>query len=162
MPCTAQQLTLCQITAAFGNVAQEVIGKPVFNPNSAHSIVVEALEKTRSSEALARRLWMSFVVEDSEALYEEDLKEVLGEGRYEEAEECFAALDRDGNGDVSLDEMILTVTEIGRERKSIARSMHDVDQAITVLDRVLATVVFIVCVFVFGESESRPQAILPP
>lgn len=138
-----------KITSVFGNVAHEITGKKVFNPNSAHTIVIEALEKNRSAEALARRLWMSFVVEGKNSLFQEDILEVLGGGRQVEAEECFAALDRDGNGDISLDEMILTVTEFGRERKSIATSMHDVDQAIDVLDGLLATVVFIVCVFVF-------------
>lgn len=140
-----------KITSAFGNIAQEVTGKQVFNPHSAHSIVVEALEKNRSSEALARRLWMSFVVEGKEALYQGDIVEVLGPDRREEANECFACLDRDGNGDISLDEMILTVCEFGRERHSIANSLHDVDQAIDVLDSLLCTVVLVLCVFVFGK-----------
>jgi hypothetical protein len=140
-----------KVTAAFGNVAQEITGKQVFNPNSAHSIVVEALEKNKSSEALARRLWMSFVVEGKDALYQEDFVEVLGQERQAEAEECFAALDRDNNGDISLDEMILTVCEFGRERHSIANSMHDVDQAIHVLDNLLCTVAFIFVIFIFGE-----------
>lgn len=30
-----------KVTSAFGNVAQEITGRQVFNPNSAHSIVVE-------------------------------------------------------------------------------------------------------------------------
>lgn len=141
-----------KITSAFGNIAQEVTGKQVFNPHSAHSIVVEALEKNKSSEALAKRLWMSFVVEGKDALYKGDIAEVLGPDRHVEANECFACLDRDGNGDVSLDEMILTVCEFGRERHSIANSMHDVDQAIDVLDSLLCTVVLILCVFVFGKS----------
>lgn len=140
-----------KITSAFGNIAQEVTGKQVFNPTSAHSIVVEALEKNKSSEALAKRLWMSFVVEGKSALFQEDIVEVLGPERSQEAVECFACLDRDGNGDVSLDEMILTVCEFGRERHSIANSLHDVDQAIHVLDGLLCTVVFVLCVFVFGE-----------
>lgn len=138
-----------KITSAFGNVAQEVTGKQVFNPNSAHSIVTEALEKRRTSEALARRIWMSFVVEGREALHEDDLLDVLGDNRKEEAEEAFMMLDRDGNGDISLEEMILVVTEMSRDRKSIANSMHDVDQAINVLDRMLMTVVFIAVCFVF-------------
>lgn len=138
------------ITSAFGNIAQEVTGKQVFNPHSAHSIVVEALEKNRSSEALAKRLWMSFVVEGKEALYLEDILEVLGPERHEEAEEAFAVLDRDGNGDISLEEMILTVCEFGRERHSIANSLHDVDQAINVLDSLLCTIIFVVSIFVFG------------
>jgi hypothetical protein len=140
-----------KVTAAFGNVAQEITGKQVFNPNSAHSIVVEALEKNKSSEALARRLWMSFVVEGKDALYQEDFAEVLGAEHQLEAEECFATLDRDNNGDISLDEMILTICEFGRKRHSIANSMHDVDQAINVLDNLLCSVAFIIIVFIFGQ-----------
>ena len=141
-----------KITSAFGNIASEITGKQVFNPGSAHSIVVEALEKNKSSEALAKRLWMSFVVEGKDALYKEDILEVLGNDRQAEAEECFESLDRDGNGDISLDEMIMTVCEFGRERHSIANSLHDVDQAINVLDGMLCTIVFVMSIFVFGES----------
>ena len=138
-----------KLTAAFGNVAHEITGKQVFNPTSAHSIVVEALEKNACSEALARRLWMSFVMEGKDALYQDDILDVLGADRPAEAEECFHCLDRDSNGDISLDEMILTVCEFGKERYSIANSMHDVDQAINVLDNLLCTVTFIIVVFVF-------------
>ena len=51
------------------------------------SVVVEALERNKSSEALAKRLWMSFVVEGKDALYQEDVEEVLGHDRVAEAEE---------------------------------------------------------------------------
>ncbi|KAI9797280.1 MAG: hypothetical protein M1833_005576 [Piccolia ochrophora] len=138
-----------KLTSAFGNIASEIAGKEVFNPNSAHSIVVEALEKKRSSEALAKRLWMSFVVEGKDALYQDDVIEVLGVDRQEEAEEAFGAIDKDGNGDISLDEMIMAVVEFGRERHSIASSMADVDQAISVLDSLLCTIAFLFVVFVF-------------
>lgn len=138
-----------KITSVFGNVAKEVTGKQVFNPNSAHSIVIEALEKNRTAEALAKRIWMSFVMEGRDSLLQEDIIDVLGPEAKTEAEEAFWVLDRDMNGDISLDEMILTVTEFARERKSIASSMHDVDQAINVLDRLLAVVVFIITVLVF-------------
>lgn len=141
-----------KLTSAFGNIASEVTGKEVFNPDSAHSIVVEALEKNKSSEALAKRLWMSFVVEGKEALFADDVVEVLGADHHDEAEEAFAILDRDGNGDISLDEMILTVCEFGKERHSIASSLHDVDQAINVLDSLLCTIVLIVVAFIFGKS----------
>lgn len=126
-------------------------GKKVFDPNSAHNIVLEALESNRSAEALARRIWLSFVVEGKDALYEEDMVEVMGPGRQKDAEECFHSLDRDGNGDISLEEMILTVTDYGRERKSISSSMHDVDQAINALDGLLFTFVFIICVIVISK-----------
>ncbi|KAI9894968.1 MAG: hypothetical protein M1814_000189 [Vezdaea aestivalis] len=138
-----------KLTSAFGNIAQELTGKEVFNPTSSHSVVVEALEKTKSSEALAKRLWMSFVVEGKESLYSEDILEVLGNERAAESEECFAALDQDGNGDVSLDEMIMTVVQFGRERHAVATSMADVDQAIHVLDKLLGVIIFVLIIFVF-------------
>tara|TARA_R110002003_G_scaffold290_6_gene18573 strand:- start:9322 stop:11652 length:2331 start_codon:yes stop_codon:yes gene_type:complete len=138
-----------KITSVFGTIASEITGKKVFDPNSAHSIVLTALERNKSSEALARRIWMSFVVEGKNELTMEDFVEVMGPGRQDEAEECFSSLDRDGNGDISLDEMILTVTDYARQRKSLNTSMHDVDQAINALDGLLLTIALIVCLFVF-------------
>ncbi|KAF1828783.1 serine/threonine protein kinase-like protein [Decorospora gaudefroyi] len=138
-----------KITSVFGTIASEITGKKVFDPNSAHSVVLTALERNKSAEALSRRIWMSFVVEGKNELYLEDLIEVMGPGRQEEAEECFAAIDRDGNGDISLEEMILTVTDYARQRKSINSSMHDVDQAINALDGLVLTIAVIVCIFVF-------------
>jgi small-conductance mechanosensitive channel len=137
-----------KVGAAFGAVAQEITGRRIFDLESGHSIVVEALDKTRSCEALARRLWFSFVVEGNENLYQSDIVEVLGLDKRAEAEEAFNAIDRDGNGDISLEEMVMTITEIGRARKSIASSMHDVDQAINVLDGLLMAIVFVVCIFI--------------
>ncbi|KAL6711159.1 hypothetical protein ACN47E_005690 [Coniothyrium glycines] len=138
-----------KITSVFGTIASEITGKKVFDPNSAHSVVLTALERNKSSEALARRIWMSFVEEGKDDLTQDDLLEVMGSGRQEEAEECFAALDRDGNGDISLEEMILTVTDYARQRKSINSSMHDVDQAINALDGLILTIAVIICIFVF-------------
>jgi hypothetical protein len=138
-----------KITSVFGTIASEITGKKVFDPNSAHSIVLTALERNKSSEALARRIWMSFVVEGKNELTMEDFVEVMGAGRQDEAEECFTSLDRDGNGDISLDEMILTVTDYARARKSLNTSMHDVDQAINALDGLVLAIAVIVCIFVF-------------
>jgi len=140
-----------KITSVFGNIASEITGKQVFNPNSAHSIVVEALEKVRSSEALARRIWMSFVVEGHDSLSLEDIAEVLGPAHREEAEECFNAIDADQNGDISLDEMIRKVVETGKERKAISNSMKDISQALTVFDKVLLFVVTIIVIIIFRK-----------
>jgi len=138
-----------KITSVFGNIASEITGKQVFNPNSAHSIVVEALEKVRSSEAMARRIWMSFVVEGSDSLSLDDIAEVLGPLHRQEAEECFAAIDADQNGDISLDEMIRKVVDTGKERKAISSSMKDISQALTVFDKVLLFVVLIIVIIIF-------------
>ncbi len=141
-----------KLTSVFGNIASEITGKQVFNPNSAHSVVVEALEKVRSSEAMARRIWMSFVVEDQEALSMDDIIEVMGPAHREEAEVCFNAIDADQNGDISLDEMIRKVVEIGKERKAIANSMKDISQALLVFDKVLLFVVLIIVIIIFCRS----------
>ncbi|KAK1774807.1 Mechanosensitive ion channel-domain-containing protein [Copromyces sp. CBS 386.78] len=138
-----------KITSVFGNLASEITGKNVFNPTSAHSIVIEALEKVRSSEAMARRIWMSFAAEGEEALLLDDIIEVLGAHHREEAEECFHAIDADQNGDISLDEMIRKVVDIGKERKAIAHSMKDISQALTVFDKVLLFVVLIIVIIIF-------------
>ncbi|KAH9432434.1 hypothetical protein MCOR02_007132 [Pyricularia oryzae] len=138
-----------KITSVFGNVASEITGKQVFNPNSSHSICVEALEKVKTSEALARRIWMSFVVEGSDSLSQEDIEEVLGPEHKEDAEECFAAIDADQNGDISLDEMVRKVVEIGIERKAIANSMKDISQALAVFDDILLFIVALIVVFIF-------------
>lgn len=138
-----------KVTAAFGNVASEITGKQVFNPNSAHSIVIEALEKSKPSEALARRIWMSFVCEGRDALYLDDLEEVLGPAYKEEAEEAFNAVDSDMNGDISLDEMSRKVVEVSKERKAITEGMKDIGQALRVFDKVLMFVVLLIVIFIF-------------
>ncbi|PNP41216.1 mechanosensitive ion channel [Trichoderma gamsii] len=138
-----------KVTSVFGNLASEITGKHVFNPNSAHSIVIEALEKKRSSEALARRLWMSFVIEGRDALYPDDVEEVLGPAYKAEAEEAFEAIDTDANGDISLEEMLRKVVEMGKERKAIAEGMKDIGQALTAFDKVLLFVVLLITVFIF-------------
>lgn len=137
-------------TAAFGAMVSDISGKEVFNTTSAHSIVIEALETERASKALARRLWLSFVGESHEELYKHDLLEVLGEHQSEQVDEIFAALDRDGNGDVSLDEMTALVVNVGKERKNRATSMHEIGQAIAVLDRLLSVVVLVAIAFIYA------------
>lgn len=116
-----------KVTSAFGNIAQEVTGnKNVFNPNSGYSIVLDALQRKDSSEALTKRIWMSFVVEGNEALTMADLLEVMGSDHEEVAYECFAMLDKDDNGDVSLEEMINGVLFMQMERRDVAKSIQDV------------------------------------
>ena len=138
-----------KVTSAFGNIASEITGKNVFNPNSAHSIVLEALEKLRTSEALARRIWMSFVVEGRDSLYPEDFAEVLGPAYKKEAEEAFGVIDDDENGDISLDEMVRKVIEMGKERKAIGEGMKDIGQALGAFDKVLLFVVLLIVIFIF-------------
>lgn len=149
-----------KVTSIVGNVASEITGKNVLNPNSAHSVVVEALEKTRSSEALGRRIWMSFVVEGRESLLVEDFIEVLGPELKEEAEQAFEAIDEDGNGDISLDEMVRKVVNIGKERKAIVEGMKDISQALQAFDKVLLFLVLLICIFIFRKC--KPTCVINP
>ena len=141
-----------KVTSVFGNIASEITGKKVFNPNSAHSIVLQALEKLGPSEALGRRIWMSFVVEGRESLYLDDFQEVLGPAYKKEAEEAFYAIDSDMNGDISLDEMVRKVVDVGKERKTIAEGMKDIGQALEAFDKVLMFVWLLISVFIFRKS----------
>ncbi|KAK4958033.1 hypothetical protein LTR10_004458 [Elasticomyces elasticus] len=139
-----------KVTAAFGVMASDITGKQVFNSTAAHSIVVEALETERASKALARRLWLSFVGEGREVLYQSDLVEVLGQQHSDAAEEIFHALDRDANGDVSLEEMEMLVVNVGHERHNRAASMQDISQAIGVLDSLLSVLVLVAVAFIYA------------
>ncbi|KAK9428444.1 Mechanosensitive ion channel-domain-containing protein [Lipomyces doorenjongii] len=147
-----------RFTAAIGNVAHELTGNNrILSPQSSKAIVTAALERRVASEAMAKRIWMSLVPEDKAELDLDDLREVVSahldehgdaNDSSEFAEECMAMLDRDGNGDVSLDEIVFVFLELGREKKSVSRSMHDVDNAINVLNNVLTTVVIFAAIFI--------------
>ncbi|RMZ79307.1 hypothetical protein DV737_g3433, partial [Chaetothyriales sp. CBS 132003] len=137
------------VASVFGHVAQEVTGKKVFNPNAAHSVVVQALEKKHATEALARRIWLSLVLEGQDALYRDDICDVLGPDHQQEADEAFDTLDADANGDISLDELTMRLIEFGRDRLCVTHSVRDVDQAIHVLDSLLLAEVLGSCIFLF-------------
>ena len=143
-----------KVTSAFGHFASEITGKKIFNPNSAHSVVISALEKLHPSEALAKRIWLSFVLEGRDALYIDDIQEVLGPAYKNEADEAFNVIDSDLNGDISLEEMVSKVVSIGKERKAISEGMKDIGQALQAFDKVLLFVVFLITVFIFRKFTS--------
>ncbi|KAK9372097.1 Mechanosensitive ion channel-domain-containing protein [Lipomyces chichibuensis] len=141
-----------RFTSAIGNVAHEITGNnKILSPQSSKAIVTAALERRVTSEAMAKRIWMSLVPEDKAELDLDDLREVVSahlDESSEFAEECMGMLDKDGNGDVSLDEIVFVFLELGREKKSVSRSMHDVDSAINVLDNVLTAVAMCAAIFI--------------
>jgi hypothetical protein len=89
-----------KMTAVLGTITSEITGKTMFDPNSVHSVVLTALERDKSAEALAKRIWVSFVAKGRNELSQYDLREVFGADRQNETNEIFAAIDRDGNGDI--------------------------------------------------------------
>jgi hypothetical protein len=97
-------------------------------------------------------------MEGNDCLHLRDVQEVLGPESQDIAEECFEMLDPDGNGDVTLDEISMKLVELAQERKAIARSMHDVSQAIKALDNVMSSVAFLLSLFALSKS-SGPQIV---
>lgn len=114
-----------------------------------NDIVSDAINSKGLSEILARRIWESLVLEDAEALTIEDLEDIFGKDKKDDYEVVFQTLDRDGNGDLNLDEMISAVKDICHERKSIYRSLKDVDTAIAKLHHVLLFIVLIIIIIIF-------------
>lgn len=151
-----------KVTAAVGKAAGEITGKQLFKTGSSHTIIVEALEKKQTSEALGRRIWLSFVEEGSDSLTLDDFKEVSGSQRAKEAEEAFEMIDSDINGDISLEEMVNKVVAIGEERKSITGGMRDIGGALKAFDKVLLVGVLIITIFVFREFIIQPTNGLLP
>ena len=103
-------------------------------------IVDKALEDPRTSAALAKRIWLSLVPEGRDVLTTDDVVEVIKSHRRQEAEECFAAIDVNHNGDLTLNEMVLTVMEMGRSRRAIYQGMQDIDRALQTLNWILLIV----------------------
>jgi hypothetical protein len=129
-------------------------GKEVLQTGSPRSVVLRALETAKASEALARRLWMSFTFE-SDVVTEDDISRILGPDRLEDALDIFHALDKDENGDISLEEMIQLVTKFSRDRHNIERSMHDIGQAVKSLDRILEITLLFFSGLIFGKLQTR-------
>ncbi|KAJ7623373.1 Mechanosensitive ion channel-domain-containing protein [Roridomyces roridus] len=75
-----------------------------------------------------------------------------------EATEAFALFDKDGNGDLTKQEMRDAVARIYRERKALTSSLKDVGSAVAKLDAVLISVVLILeiflCLLIFNKDDT--------
>lgn len=126
-----------------------------------NSVVSSAMSSKYIAEVLARRIWMSLVLEGSDSLTVGDLVEVLGEERRKDCETVFRLLDLDGNGDLTLEEMCSAVVEIRHEHKAIYNSLKDVDSAIKKLHSVLLFVILIIIIVIFiGMLAPSASAVL--
>ena len=124
-------------TQAFGNVATEILGSSVLQPNSPQAIVARALASANKTRLLARRLFYSFRKHGSEVLVIKDIEEYFPTA--DAALEAFTMFDRDGNGDATREEMELACMDLHRERLALASSMRDIDSAVGRLDNILMT-----------------------
>ncbi|KAF8893315.1 Mechanosensitive ion channel-domain-containing protein [Infundibulicybe gibba] len=129
-------------TTAFGNVASEIAGSSVLQPNSPQAMVKTALESANKSRLLARRLFYSFAKPGEDYIFVEDIARFFPQG--DEADHVFGLFDKDSNGDASRDEVEMACLEFHREQLSIENSMRDLDSAVGRLDNILMSLYVVV------------------
>jgi len=132
------------LTSFFGNFLQSDPKRHWLRPASSYAVVERAMANPRSAAALGRRIWMSFVIVGKDKLTAQDIAEVLGPFRKEEAQSYFKVLDENEAGDIQLDEMEWIVAEAGRVRNNIYRSMHNADHCINSFDWICLIILAIV------------------
>jgi len=144
-----------KLVSIFGRMASDITGTQVLRPTATHAVVESALERKAGAEAMARRIFKSLVQPDNDCIYEKDIIKELGAGSENEASFIFAQLDRDGNGDVSLEEMIMLVCGISQQRKDMWRSACNIRDAIKVLDHVLSFIILVVVALIYSAFFSN-------
>jgi small-conductance mechanosensitive channel len=144
-----------RLVSAFGRMASDISGAQVFRPTAAHAVVEAALERRAGAEAMARRIYRSLVQPNQHAISEADITTALGPDSSAEAAFIFAQLDRDGNGDVELSEMVLLFTSISKLRKDVWRSAVDIKYAIKTLDSVLSLIVLLIISIIYSSFFSN-------
>ncbi|KAJ4483406.1 Mechanosensitive ion channel-domain-containing protein [Lentinula aciculospora] len=135
-------------TTALGNVASEIAGSSVLQPNSPQAVVKTALESANKSRLLARRIFYSFARPGSEFLFTEDILKFFPNP--DEADSVFALFDRDGNGDASREEIEIACMDFHREQLSIEHSMQDLDSAVGRLDNIFMSLYVVIAVLIIA------------
>ncbi|KAK4183181.1 putative Mechanosensitive ion channel [Podospora australis] len=135
------------ITSFFGNFLSSDPNSHWLRPSSSYATVERAIANPKSAAALGRRIWMSMVSVGKDTLTAQDIAEVLGPFRKEEAQGYFKTLDEGEIGDIRLDEMEWTVAEAGRIRQNIYKSMHNSDHCLNTFDWVMLLVLAAVMVY---------------
>lgn len=139
-----------KITSILGYMASDIAGQQVLTPTASGAIVEAALDRPVGAEALARRIWNSFTNFGANKLDEASIKEMFGPGCEAQAMYIHRKVDTDGNGDVTLTEMIDLVKKVASDRKTIWEGAHNVKDAIKVLDRVLSVFVLIFIFLIYA------------
>ncbi|KAH6914006.1 Mechanosensitive ion channel-domain-containing protein [Coprinopsis sp. MPI-PUGE-AT-0042] len=141
-------------TTALGNVASEIAGSSVLQPNSPQAIIKTTLESSNKSRALAHRIFFSFAKRGSEFLLVDDIARFFPSR--EEALHVFSLFDKDGNGDASLEEVEMSMMDFHREQLSIENSMRDLDSAVGRLDNIFMSLyVVIACLIIAVALEAQ-------
>ncbi|KAF5393511.1 hypothetical protein D9757_000597 [Collybiopsis confluens] len=135
-------------TSAFGNVASEITGSSVLQPNSPQAMVKTALDSANKSRFLARRIFYSFAKPGSDYLLVQDIARFFSTP--EEADAVFALFDKDSNGDATREEVEIACMEFHREQLSIEHSMQDLDSAVGRLDNIFMSLYVVIAVLIIA------------
>ncbi|KAI0063682.1 hypothetical protein BV25DRAFT_1801709 [Artomyces pyxidatus] len=137
-------------TTALGNVASEITGSSVLQPNSPMAMVQTALESPTKTRLLARRLFYSFCKPGKEDLTVSDFSPYFPTP--EDTDMAFLIFDKDGNGDITRDELEQACMEFHREQLSIEHSLRDLDSAVGRLDNILMSVYVVVAILIIAVN----------
>ncbi|KZT08300.1 uncharacterized protein LAESUDRAFT_60532 [Laetiporus sulphureus 93-53] len=137
-------------TTALGNVASEIAGSSVLQPNSPQAVVRTVLESANKSRMLARRLFYSFAKPGSKAMTVDDIEPFFP--TQEDADAAFALLDKDMNGDATKEEIEIACMDCHRELLSIEHSMRDLDSAVGRLDNILMIVYLFAVILIIAVA----------
>ncbi|KAG8685940.1 hypothetical protein FRC11_009802 [Ceratobasidium sp. 423] len=137
-------------TTALGNVASEIAGSSVLQPNSPAAMVSTALSSANKTRLLARRIFYSFVQPGATSLVITDIAQYFPD--HQMTEIAFGMFDKDGNHDATRDEVEMACLEVHRERLALANSMRDIDSAVGRLDNILMSLYFIIAALVIAVT----------
>ena len=144
------------VADAAGAVAGDFTGKQVVKRSHPNQVVLTLLHTTSGSQVLARRLYRTFARDDTETVYQDDLRPAFESD--DEADAAFQMFDKDLNGDISMEELEAVCVEIGRERKSITASLKDLDSVVSKLDNVLVFFVVLITLLILLSLISASTA----
>lgn len=137
------------------SLTSETIGRTVFRQDPMHSTVINALENKHRSEALARRVWLSFARERKTLITTHDFLEILANADRKNALEAFEMFDQDANGNICLEDMVYKTVGIGEERRAIFGGIRNIGDTLKAFDKVLMVVVVILTAFIFGKKSEK-------
>lgn len=139
-----------------GAVAADFAGRKTTSRNDPQQVVLALLRTSAGAQGLARRLYRTYKRDGFDSILSSDLRVSFDSD--EEAETVFAMLDKDLNGDLSMEELEAVLMEIGQERKAITSSLKDLDSVVSRLGGILDVFVFIITLMVFLSLISTSAA----
>ncbi|KAK2058302.1 putative serine/threonine-protein kinase [Colletotrichum caudatum] len=123
-----------KMTSLFGNFISAEPNAHWLRPASTYAVIERAWANPVSAAALARRIWLSLVAQGEPGLTVDDIIEVLGPYRRDEAVGVFKTINENNSPDIRIEEFVGMVTEGGKTRHDIYRNMDSMDHCINTFD----------------------------